>query len=198
MRQLNPRRGVCAQVKIRLSQRATVTRTAFEATLEISNGEPVALVNVSTFIIVRGPRPPRPSLPLVWSRFTSYSRRSNSCAMSNHRPQTRHRSLWCPYRYSVDSDLALSSSQALWARVCGTYLLSAVLGTHAHVLAACAYRRLFPLPEAAPTAASVLYTVGGVLSYTLNGVRVTINLTPATIEVYPNPRIFVDYFWPRR
>lgn len=50
----NPRGGVCASVRLRIEQELTLTRTAFEARLELSNGGESALTNVSvTFRITR-------------------------------------------------------------------------------------------------------------------------------------------------
>lgn len=46
--------GVCARVGLRLDQSAVMTRTAFRATLEISNNDPVsALTSVSAQVVIR-------------------------------------------------------------------------------------------------------------------------------------------------
>lgn len=53
---------------------------------------------------------------------------------------------------------------------------------------------IIPLDEAAPTA-PLAYDFGGVLRYTLGGTQVTIPLTPDRLEVLPNPKLRVKYFW---
>ena len=47
--------GVCAEVKLRLEQQAVMTRTAFDATLELVNGEEVPLENVRVELTIYGP-----------------------------------------------------------------------------------------------------------------------------------------------
>jgi len=53
-----------------------------------------------------------------------------------------------------------------------------------------------PTRDAAPTA-PVTYTIGGRISYTQAGERVTQSLFPVPIQVLPDPLLVVKYFWPR-
>jgi hypothetical protein len=55
---------------------------------------------------------------------------------------------------------------------------------------------LIPTLDAAPQA-PMNYLVSGTLSYTLNGVAITIPLSPAPITVQPNPQLYVKYFHQR-
>ena len=55
---------------------------------------------------------------------------------------------------------------------------------------------ILPLDEAAPTA-PVVYTVGGVFSYTSGGVTTANPLVPGPVTVYPNAKLEVKYFHQR-
>ena len=55
---------------------------------------------------------------------------------------------------------------------------------------------LIPTLDAAPQAATN-YLVSGTLSYTQNGVLITIPLAPVPITVQPNPQLYVKYFHQR-
>lgn len=55
---------------------------------------------------------------------------------------------------------------------------------------------LLPTLDAAPTGPTA-YRVGGVLSYTQNGTRITVPLADVPITVYPGPELVVDYFHQR-
>ena len=55
---------------------------------------------------------------------------------------------------------------------------------------------LIPTLDAAPQAPAN-YQVSGTLSYSLNGVTVSIPLSPAPITVQPNPQLYVKYFHQR-
>ena len=55
---------------------------------------------------------------------------------------------------------------------------------------------LIPTVDAAPEAPTN-YFVSGSLNYTLNGVAVTLPLSPASISVQPNPQLYVKYFHQR-
>ena len=44
--------GVCARVRIRIEQRLAITRDAFEATLELDNGESDRLTDIRVVVYV--------------------------------------------------------------------------------------------------------------------------------------------------
>jgi hypothetical protein len=56
---------------------------------------------------------------------------------------------------------------------------------------------LVPTLDAAPTNGARLFLVGGTMSYVQDGTQVTIPLTPAPIQVYPQPELIVRYFHDR-
>lgn len=56
---------------------------------------------------------------------------------------------------------------------------------------------LIPTLDAAPTNGITVYLVGGTLSYTQDGVAVSVPLAPAPIQVYPQPELVVRYFHDR-
>src|SRR5207253_1543133 len=53
-----------------------------------------------------------------------------------------------------------------------------------------------PTADAAPAAATQYFVSGG-LNYVVNGNAVSIPLSPATITVYPSPRLTLKYFHQR-
>lgn len=53
---------------------------------------------------------------------------------------------------------------------------------------------LIPTDDAAPTAVPMTYTVGGQMTYSLNGGLITVPLYPTPIKVFPNPSLFLKYF----
>ncbi len=56
---------------------------------------------------------------------------------------------------------------------------------------------IIPTLEAAPTNGITIYLVGGTLSYTQNGQNLTVPLSPAPIQVFPQPQLLVRYFHDR-
>jgi hypothetical protein len=56
---------------------------------------------------------------------------------------------------------------------------------------------LIPTLDAAPTNGVTVYLVGGTLSYTQDGVQVSVPLAPAPIQVFPQPELLVRYFHDR-
>jgi len=56
---------------------------------------------------------------------------------------------------------------------------------------------LVPTLDASPTNGSTLYLVGGTLSYSQNGIQVTVPIAPAPIQVFPQPELIVRYFHDR-
>jgi hypothetical protein len=56
---------------------------------------------------------------------------------------------------------------------------------------------IIPTLDAAPTNGMTVYLVGGTLNYTQNGVALTVPLTGAPIQVFPQPELQVRYFHDR-
>jgi len=139
--------GICARVRLRIDQRAVISRTAFEAALELQNSGSSPIENLFVNIEVRD---------VTGQDATSLF------------------SISPPVLNVIDS-------------VDGTGTLPAgQTGTAAWTI--------LPTDDAAPDAARV-YSVGGTLSYTLDGVQIDIPLFPASITVLPNPSLHLKYFW---
>lgn len=56
---------------------------------------------------------------------------------------------------------------------------------------------IIPFREAAPAPGTFRYEVSGLLEYTLNGEAVTVDLWPDSIEVLPDPKLTIQYYWER-
>ena len=142
--------GICARVRLRLDQDLVLTRNAFNASLELVNGDPLSslddiTVQVSVLDTAGLPANDR------------FDFRTNGLAVMT----------------SIDGTGVLapaSTGQASWI--------------------------LVPTREAAP-ASNTVYRVGGFLSYSQNGLRVTVPFTPVPITVQPDPRLVVKYFHQR-
>jgi len=142
--------GICAKVRVRLSQDVALTRTAFKATLEIVNApENLALQNVGVTLDIRNE-----------AGDDSISR------FGIHAPE-----LTGIADVSGNGTIPPGTTvQAVWIIV--------------------------PTRDAAPDAPT-RYTVGGTLSYTLDGEQINMPLFPAPIMVKPDPLLYLDYFWVR-
>ncbi len=142
-----PEEGICARVRLRIDQRAVISRTAFRASLQLDNAGDAPIENLFVQLIVRD-------------------------AENN------------------DSTSLFSVSNPTLAG------LTAVDGTGTLAVAASgtADWTIIPTDEAAPYAQTI-YTVGGTMSYTLNGAEFEIPLYPARINVLPNPSLHLKYFW---
>lgn len=54
---------------------------------------------------------------------------------------------------------------------------------------------IIPFEEAVPGSEAIFYEVGGTFSYELDGFNITVPLWPDSIEVFPDPKLFLRYFW---
>lgn len=142
--------GVCARVKLKLSQQAVLTRDAFNATLEIGNDTASPLSEVLVTLQIQS------------------ADSTNATALFDVRSPTL---------------LGLTG-------VDGSGGLPAfTTGSSSWILV--------PTLDAAPTNGARLFLVGGTMSYVQDGVRVTIPLAAAPIQVYPQPELLVRYFHER-
>ena len=142
--------SVCAKVRLRLDQRAVLTRDAFQAQLELANDTDSPLTDLSV------------SLAIV----------DTTGAPANALFGIRDPEL---------TDLnAVDGSGTLGARAEGG-----------------ARWTLIPSLNAAPTSGVRTFLVGGTIIYRQDGVRVTVPLTPASINVHPQPELIVRYFHQR-
>ncbi|MBN9691849.1 MAG: putative Ig domain-containing protein [Verrucomicrobia bacterium] len=142
--------AVCAKVRLRLDQRAVLTRDAFQARLELGNDTDSSLTDLEV------------TLDIV----DSEGRPAN--ALFGVRPPE------LTGLTSVDGSGSLgaqSSGSARWT--------------------------LIPSLDAAPTQGVRTFLVGGTIIYRQDGVRITVPLTPASIDVHPQPELVVRYFHER-
>ncbi len=139
--------GVCAQVRIRLSQKVAITRIAFKATLEIDNGpDNVPLENLTVTLYIK-----------------NMAHESVNNLFEIKEPELTDVN-------DVEGNGAIipgTSAKAVWM--------------------------IIPTCEAAPDEA-IQYFVGGTLSYTESGTQINMPLFPATISVWPDPKLVLNYF----
>lgn len=140
--------SICARVTLQVSQEAVITRTVFQATLEIDNDSPEFVENVRVELDIR----------------------DASGAPSN----IRFDGLVTPELFGIsDVDGGGIIAPNVTARSIWT---------------------IFPTDDAAPTPEPETYTVGGSFSYLIDGTLVNVPLYPVTIQVYPDPKLFLKYF----
>lgn len=142
--------SVCAKVRLRLDQRAVLTRDAFQARLELANDTDSQLTELSV------------RLEIV----------DSTGAPANALFGIR--------------DPELTGLAA----VDGTGVLGAKSEGGARWT-------LIPSLNAAPNSGVRTFLVGGTIIYRQDGVRVTVPLTPASIDVHPQPELVVRYFHQR-
>ena len=135
-----------------------MTRTAFDATLQITNNEAVSLTNLTVILFVT----PANSLLNVTDLF-------------------------------FINDPQLNGIQAAAVNSTNGMLLGGSLGPSS---SGSADWSILPTREAAISSATI-YSVGGTLSYEQNGVFVSVQLSPATITVYPEALLDLQYFLQR-
>lgn len=142
--------AVCAKVRLRLDQRAVLTRDAFQARLELANDtdSPLTELEVALDIVDSEGRPANALFGVRPPELTGLT--------------------------SVD----------------GTGTLGAQSGGSARWT-------LIPSLDAAPSQGIRTFLVGGTIIYRQDGVRITVPLTPASIDVHPQPELVVRYFHER-
>ncbi len=147
---------VCAVVRLRLEQDVVLTRTAFEATLEVNNGAASRLEDLQVFITVIDVA----SGDIVDDRFAISEAIASTFTSSPD--SSDELPLW---------DLAAEASGVLkWT--------------------------LLPTDLAAPQGPTE-YTVGGLMTYTLDGETINVPLYPAPITVFPDAALELKYFHQR-
>jgi hypothetical protein len=140
---------ICAQVKIQIDQKATLTRTAFTATLVIDNATVGALEDLFVDIEIKDE-----DGNVVDAKFEGLSAPA-----------------FLENLTGVDgsSDVAPgTTATAKWV--------------------------LIPTEDAAPTPLPERYTVGGKVSHLQQGILLDIPLYPVEIEVFPDAKLFLDYY----
>ncbi|EDQ84772.1 uncharacterized protein MONBRDRAFT_39125 [Monosiga brevicollis MX1] len=142
--------GVCAKVTIMIEQELVLTRSAFEARLQISNEDAEPLTNISVQFVITHVATGAVALHVFEIGNVSYL-----------------------------GDLQPMAGQ-------GADLPSTGVGTATWLM--------IPNRLAAPSPSMEEYYVGGMLYYTINGIRVEVELFPDTIVVQPDPRMTVHYF----
>jgi hypothetical protein len=142
--------GVCAQVRLRIDQKAVLTRTAFAGTLDLENGQPdTALEGITVTLDIR-----------------DHDGNSANDLFVFNPPQLSTIT-------GVDGTGELAAGSSGLAR----YLF-------------------IPTRNAVPEG-PVQYFIGGTLRYLDDGREVIVRLLPATIIVYPDPVLKLEYFQER-
>lgn len=142
--------GVCARVRIRLNQSVTLTRSAFKATLEVTNSHEVeALENFRVTLSVR-----------------------------DHEDQN------ATDRFGIAAPVVTGLPDVTGSGSIGPASTASATWT------------ILPTRDAAPTEPTQ-YFVSGTMSYSHEGMPVTVALFPTPILVKPDPFLALDYFWQR-
>ena len=161
--------GTCADVKLQLSQDATMTRKAFAATLAVTNHSlsyPLTdFTNVLSIFDADG--------ELANGKFTVLTPELTGFqVVSTAQPPA-------DWDYEVDGPYAGSTTYQLPADTTGSLRWV-----------------IIPTDDAAVDDVTI-YSIGGYFNYTINGVGNAHVLTPGPIQVLPDASLDLKYFWQR-
>jgi hypothetical protein len=142
--------GVCSRVKIKLDQEAVMTRSAFQATLELSNNSTESSLSAVGFDVAVTDSSGNEATNLFNVQLTSTEGITGTNGSASLAPETTGKLIWT----------------------------------------------LIPRDSAAPLA-DTIYNVGGNISYTMQGVRFVIPVSPVQITVRPDAALHLKYFHQR-